>query len=362
MKIFFIVPYPTEGASNRFRVEQYLPYLRSKNIQYEVRPFISRKFYKILYLRRHYFKKIFYFLINTLNRIIDILRLLRYDLVFIHREAFLMGPPFFEYVVSKLKKPIIYDFDDAIFLPDTSEYNSFVERFKRPDKISTNIRLSDYVIAGNKYLQDYALRYNDKVTIIPTSINTDIYRHTWRFNKSYTVIGWMGSNTTVKFLKLLRNVFKELIRRYPNIEIRIIGGDFSINGVPNIKSQKWSMEKELRDLEGFDIGIMPMPDNEWTKGKCGFKAILYMSMGIPCVCSPVGVNKEIITDGVNGFLADSDEEWIEKLSMLIENPGLRQRLGSAGRITVEEEYSVKVNVPKFLEVLEKVYKTKLRKD
>ena len=144
-------------------------------------------------------------------------------------------------------------------------------------------------------------------------------------------------------------------KKYSNIEFKIIGGNLSIGNLPNITVKPWVLEQEVGDLRTFDIGIMPMPDNEWTRGKCGFKAILYMSMAIPSVCSPVGMNREIITDGVNGFLADGEGEWIKKLSSLIEDPDLRHKMGLAARKTVEEKYSVKINAPKFLEVIKEVY-------
>ncbi|MEK6590073.1 MAG: glycosyltransferase family 4 protein, partial [Nitrospinota bacterium] len=146
-----------------------------------------------------------------------------------------------------------------------------------------------------------------------------------------------------------------LSKKFHNIKFKIVGGDFSIKGFSNIISKPWSLEEEIEDLKSFDIGIMPMPDNEWTKGKCGFKAILYMNMGIPCVCSPIGVNNEIITDGINGFFASTENEWIEKLSFLIKSPELRKRIGIAARKTVEDRYSVKTNAPKYIELLKKVY-------
>jgi glycosyltransferase involved in cell wall biosynthesis len=154
---------------------------------------------------------------------------------------------------------------------------------------------------------------------------------------------------------MVANVFIRLSERFPHIKFKIVGSSFSINGLSNIISKPWSLKEEIEDLRTFDIGIMPMPDNEWTRGKCGFKAILYMSMGIPCVCSPVGVNKEIITDGINGFLADTENKWIEKLSLLIEDSDLRQRIAIAGRMTIEERYSVTVNAPSFLEIINKVF-------
>ena len=262
---------------------------------------------------------------------------------------------------SIFKKPIIFDFDDAVFLPASSRPNNFIERFKKPDKVVNIVKRSNHIIAGNSYLSNYALQYNRSVSIIPTPIDTDNYYPDFKIAKNEVVIGWMGSVTTIDFLNLISGVFIQLSKEFRNIKFKIVGGNFSIKEISNIVNKPWSMEEEIGDLKTFDIGIMPMPDNEWTRGKCGFKAILYMNMGIPCVCSPVGVNREIITDGVNGFLAGTNEEWIEKLSLLIENPELRRKIGIAGRKTVEEKYSVKGNAPKYLEVLRKVYEERYGK-
>jgi glycosyltransferase involved in cell wall biosynthesis len=259
-----------------------------------------------------------------------------------------------------MNKPIIYDFDDAIFLPVSSRQNKFVEIFKNSNKIASIIKKSKHVIAGNKYLCDFALRYNNSVSIIPTPIDT--HRYYLRKEKSFSdkvVVGWMGSVTTLDFLNSMKNTFIILTKKFPNLIIKIVGGEFFIDGISNIISKPWSLNEEISDLMSFDIGIMTMPDNEWTKGKCAFKAIQYMNMGIPCVCSPVGMNKEVINEGVNGFFASTEDEWIEKLSMLIENPGLREKLGIVGRKTIEERYSLNINSPKFLEVLKRVYEQRV---
>ncbi|MDD4979778.1 MAG: glycosyltransferase family 4 protein [Candidatus Omnitrophica bacterium] len=363
MRILFWVPYPKEGASNRYRVEQYLPYLRMEGIEYSLHSFWSKSAYKILYKNnRYYFKKAFSFICGTISRIIDFIAIMRYDIVFIHREAYPIGAAFFETILSILKKPIIFDFDDAIFLPAPSRPNDFIERFKRPDKVAHIIKISSHVIAGNQYLSDFALRYNRSVSIIPTPIDTDTYYpDTTRCHNKEVVIGWIGSITALFLLDAMKDIFICLSKKFPHVRFVIVGGGFSVNGLSNVMSKQWSLEEEKEDLKTFDIGIMPMPENEWTKGKCGFKAILYMSMGIPCVCSPVGVSKEIIRDGVNGFLAGTDDEWIKKLSLLIEDPELRSRLGAAGRKTVEDNYSLRVNAPKYLEILKKVYEDRYKK-
>ncbi len=354
MRVLFLVPYPIEGASNRYRVEQYLPYLKREGVKYSLHPFWGSWAYKILYKDGYYLQKVFFFICATISRIFDILGIFRYDIVFIHREAYPIGGAFFETIISILKKPIIFDFDDAIFLPASSRPNNFIERFKNPGKVASIIKRSKYVISGNSFLADFALRYNRSVSVIPTPIDTDKYYPDNRKPTDKIVIGWIGSTTTLDFLNPMRDIFSRLSKQYPNISFKIVGGEFSVNGLSNITSKPWSFDEEIEDLKTFDIGIMPMPDNDWTNGKCGFKAILYMSMGIPCICSAVGVNKEIIIDGVNGFLANSEEEWIEKLSRLIRDVGLRKRLGDAGRIRAEEKYSLKVNAPIFFEILKTV--------
>jgi len=355
MRILFLVPYPAEGASNRYRVEQYFPYLKREGIKYSLCPFWSRSAYKSLYKNGHYFRKIFFFIWGTFARIFQIMGIAGYDVVFIHREAYPIGGAFFETVISILKKPIIFDFDDAIFLPASSRPNNFIERFKNPGKVASIIKRSKYVISGNSFLADFALRYNRSVVVIPTPIDTDKYSPGTRDTADRIIVGWIGSATTLDFLEPMSDTFARLTKEFSGIKFKIVGGDFSINGLYNIISKPWSQDEEIEDLKGFDIGIMPMPDNDWTRGKCGFKAILYMSMGIPCVCSSVGMNNEIITDGINGFLADREEEWMEKLSCLIRDAELRKRLGDAGRKTVMEKYSLKANAPKYIDIIKKAY-------
>ena len=355
MRVLFLVPYPTEGASNRYRVEQSLPYLKREGIKYSLRSFWGSFAYKTLYKDGYYFRKVFFFIWGTLCRIFDILTIFRYDIVFIHREAYPIGGAFFEAVIFLLQKSIIFDFDDAIFLSASSRPNNFIERFKNPRKVAIIIKRSKYVISGNSFLADFALRYNPAVVVVPTPIDTYKYCPDTKSPRDKIVIGWIGSATTLDFLKSRSDTFICLSKQFSGIKFKIVGGDFSIHGLSNIVSKPWFLDEEIEDLKGFDIGIMPMPDNDWTRGKCGFKAILYMSMGIPCVCSPVGVNKEIIVDGINGFLANSEEEWIEKLSCLIRDPELRRRFGEAGRSTVIEKYSLKSNAPKYLDILKKAY-------
>jgi len=355
MNILFLVPYPKQGASNRFRVEQFLPYLAEQKISFAVHSFWGESAFRVLYKKGNILRKTFYFIMGTAKRLIDILFFWKYDIVFVHREAFPLFNPGIESLFTFLKKPLIFDFDDAIFLPSMSGSNNFIERLKRPEKIAAIIAMSDFVIAGNSYLEGFARRFNQDTAVIPTSIDTDLYRPRKQQEKNPLVIGWIGSVTTSDFLATLEPVFIRILEKFDNVIFKIVGGRADVENLPSVIVKPWVLDEEIGDLKTFDIGIMPMPDNDWTKGKCGFKAILYMAVGIPCVASPVGMNKEIIIDGLNGFLAVTESEWVEKLSSLIVSRELRERLGAAGRSTIESGYSLKANAPRFLSVIREVY-------
>lgn len=352
MKVLFLVPYPSEGASNRIRVEQFIPYLNSKGIATRIRPFVNKRFYSILYLPHRYPEKIFWFILCTFNRFFDIVRALRYDVIFIHREAYPLGKAIIESILHLIDKPIIYDFDDAIFLPNTSEHNLYIEKLKNPHKTERIVGMSRQVIAGNNYLGSYALRYNKNVLIIPSSVDTEKYGPLISNKKrEKVVIGWIGSDTTRRFLRDIERALGELYNRYPSVLVKIVGLSPFNSSLKNIINKKWALKDEVADLQSFDIGIMPMPDNEWTRGKCGFKALLCMSCGVPVVAASAGVNTDIIKDGENGFLAADNSDWVEKLSLLVEDSDLRRRIGAKGRETVEKFYSLRVNAPKFASVI-----------
>jgi len=258
-------------------------------------------------------------------------------------------------------KPIIFDFEDAIYLPSPNKENIF--RWLRfPKKFYLNIGLSRHVLVCNNYLKKKLHSYNPDITVIPTCIDTDKFKlKTNKTSNDNLSIGWIGSHTTSSCLKQITPVLQKLAKKY-KFTLKIVGGGNEIE-IPGIKviNEKWSIEKDVENFQSLDIGVYPLPDNEWAMAKTPFKTIQYMSVGVPTVASGVGGNREIIQDGINGFLASNEEEWIEKLSLLIEKPELRQKLGMAGRKTVEEMYSLKINAPRFLEVLLKVYNEKYGK-
>ncbi|MFB0562884.1 MAG: glycosyltransferase family 4 protein [Candidatus Lokiarchaeia archaeon] len=278
----------------------------------------------------------------------------RSNIVFLQKEVLPQAYPLIEEFIKKLNRKLVFDFDDAIFLVPPKR-KSLLYNFRYKNSIPRILRMSDYVIAGNEYLKRYALRFNRNVEVIPTAIDTETYFVKKKAKKDRINIGWIGSRSTIFYFDRLGNVLRALAKKY-DICLTVIGtGDYRIDGVETV-IRPWRLEREISDLQCFDIGVAPVINDDWALGKCGCKVIQYIGVGIPAVASPVGINGEIINDGVNGFLAGSDQEWIEKLSQLIENEALRQRFGLMGRKTVEEKYSVKVNGPKLLEILQKVNK------
>ncbi|HXB41683.1 MAG TPA: glycosyltransferase family 4 protein [Bacteroidia bacterium] len=358
-RILFIATHrPNRSPSQRFRFEQYLDFLKQNGFDYRFSYSIREGDDKILYGKGRYLKK-FFILLKTLQiRFSDWLSYKHYDIIFVQREAVMIGSTFFERKIKRTKARFVFDFDDSIWLMDTSEGNKKFEWMKNPEKTARNIRYADMVFAGNNYLADYARHYNKNIKIIPTTIDTEQYKPV---AKTYTnkpiVIGWSGSITTIKHFEFALDFLKEVKNKYGDkISISLVGDGTYTNEELGIKGLPWIAEKELSDLNSFDIGIMPLPDDEWAKGKCGLKGLQYMALEIPTIMSPVGVNTEIIEHGKNGFLASTTQEWVDCLSQLIESIELRQKTGKTARQTVIEKYSVQSLQARYLEAFREVLK------
>jgi glycosyltransferase involved in cell wall biosynthesis len=345
------------SPSQRYRFEQYLDFFKANGFDWELSEIITEKDDAIFYHPGNYVKKAMIMLRSLSIRFKDLRRAKKFDIVFIQREALLLGSSYFEKQFCKRSK-VVFDFDDSIWLLDTSPGNKKFEFLKNPDKTKINIQHAHKVIAGNSFLANYALQFNANTVVIPTTIDTDFHKpvlDSARTDK--VVIGWSGSISTIKHFEMAVPVLKELQVKYPGkLEIHVIGqGNYSHPDL-TIVSKNWSSETEVENLNHFDIGIMPLPNDEWVKGKCGLKGLSYMACGVATVMSNVGVNPEIIEQGRNGFLAASHEDWINYLSQLIESKGLREQLGAAGRKTVVEKYSVAANKEPYLEVLNSLIK------
>lgn len=361
-KVLFIAKHRLGRApGQRFRFEQYINYLNNNGFACRLSYLLNDYDDFIFYSKGKYLIKIWITLKTFYSRWRDIFKLNNYDIIFIFREAYFLGPIFFEYFYKNSKARIIFDYDDAIWLQDVSDANKKFSWLKMPEKTSSVIRISDMIFAGNKYLADYASMYNKNVKLIPTTIDTDYHKRKNDFrNNSRICIGWTGSITTIKHFEFGIPFLKKIKEKYGDkIYFKVIGDADYSNKELEIKGIGWNIENEIQELSEIDIGIMPLPDDNWSKGKCGFKALQYMALEIPCLVSPVGVNMEIVKDGVNGFLANSMEEWVEKFSLLIESKEIREKIGKAGRQTVMDRYSVesqKQNYVKYFnEVLDSHY-------
>lgn len=353
-KILIITNHRKDRApGQRFRFEQYLDYLEANGFDIEFSYFLNEKDDKIFYSNGNYFGKFLIIFKNIFLRIKNVSNVNKYDIIFIYREATVLGTIFFEKLLSKNKAKIIFDFDDSIWLENISEGNKNLAWLKRADKTAALIALSDLVFAGNAYLANYTRQFNENVVIVPTTIDTDEYRRANKSISSPICIGWSGSITTIQHFQFALPYLKILKEKYGSkICFKVIGDSSFENTELGIQGISWQKDSEILDLSTIDIGIMPLPDDEWAKGKCGLKGLQYMSLGIPTVMSPVGVNTDIIQDGVNGFLCTTTKEWVEKLSLLIESATLREELGKAGRLTVEAKYSVNANKNLYLRYFE----------
>ncbi|MCF6155435.1 MAG: glycosyltransferase family 1 protein [Candidatus Brocadia sp.] len=326
-KVYFLIQGWDHPAS-RYRVLQYLPSLQEAQIETHAALFPNSFFQ---------WMKLFSELKDYHTIFIQKKRLWHWQLWYLRRKHI----------------RIIYDFDDAIMFK--SPVDGGGRSFKRQRTFARMVRYSDQIIAGNQYLKSKAIPYNKNIDILPTAIDTRKYTtKDYCSSKEKITIGWIGSKSSLPFLKELIPAFDYVASQYKSVELKIICNDFfDCNTMPVIKKM-WVLEDENADLQDIDIGLAPLPDHEWTKGKCATKLLQYLSVGIPAVCSPVGVHTEIIKEGENGFFAASAEEWIEKIGLLIKDKALRERMGMEGKKTVESAYSLKANIPKFINIIKEI--------
>ena len=345
-------PIPEEGAGCRFRVTQYIPYLREAGFDVTVSPFYSREYFGFVYRPGNYVRKAAGFTALTLRRLNELSSIRNYDLVFLYREAIPIGPPLIERRIAGMRIPIVYDFDDAIFLPAMSEANKAFSFLKNPARVAEILKLSRHVTVGNAFLAEYARRFNANVTVIPTAVDTN--RFAPRADappRDRLVVGWIGSPTTFQYLESLKDVLATVASRHP-FTLKVSGAGRAVNfpGV-DVEVVPWSMADEVSLFNSCDIGVYPLTDDDWSRGKCGFKAIQFLACGVPVVAAAVGVNREIIEHGVNSMLASTPQDWIAHLSTLLTNASLRRKMSVAGRQTIEARYSLRVTAPQLAAVM-----------
>jgi glycosyltransferase involved in cell wall biosynthesis len=353
IQVLALSPIPEEGAGCRFRVAQYVPYLREAGFDVTISSFYTPEFFKLVYQRGHHVRKAASFVRLAARRAAELFDLGRYDLVLLYREAIPLGPPIIESLVARRGIPVVYDFDDAIFLPNVSDANKAFAFLKAPGRVAGIVRRSTHVIVGNDFLADFARRYNAAVTVIPTAVDTARFvpRAASEDSRRPLVVGWIGSPTTFSYLEGIADVLRRVASEHSFV-LKVSGAGRAGNfpGV-HVENVPWSLADEVRLFNTCDIGVYPLTDDDWARGKCGFKAIQCMACGVPVVASAVGVNREIIDDGVNSFLAAISAEWVEKLGRLLSDAPLRARMAAAGRRTIEERYSLQVTAPRLAAVL-----------
>jgi len=335
MKVIFLPVGGYDTPSSRYRCYYFAEELKKHDFDVTIIPSVF-PMHPIKSKRRSLSLQIKNFLTK-----LNILRKAKDEIIYVQKDVFRRGMIHLYFLFKRGK--LVFDFDDAIYLDNLYVVNKM-------------LKISKLIVTGNEHLKNYAMQFNKKVYVIPTSLNTDVWKPLSKKKTSETVIGWIGMPSNFQFLNVLYNPLKVLSQKY-DFTFKIISTfDFPQYAIPDfegvhVERAKWSLKTERRELAEVDIGVYPLPDNEWSKGKCGLKTLQYMAMEISPICSRVGVNNIMIQDGRNGLLASTEKEWIKKLSLLIENTTLRRQLGKSARITIEKNYSLRSNGKKLANIL-----------
>ena len=320
MKVVFLVQ-GMHVAASRYRVLQYLPFFRAAGIDTEVFEFPQRM---------AGWSSLWEFLKNG-------------DVIFVQRKRL---PRTVLLFLKRLKKKILYDFDDAVMFKNSLSKNPY--SLRRTLSFKRMLHYTDLVVAGNEFLKQEAEKYHTQVKVLPTPIDAERYHKKECYKSDTVIMGWIGDHGSIHYMESYKDVWEAIGRKYTNIVLAIICDTFIETKDIALKKIPWSYEREINDLMSLDIGLMPLFDDLWSKGKCGFKIIQYLGAGVPAVCTPVGINRDVVQDGVHGLWANTKDEWVEKLSTLIENPSLREKMGGDGRRKIMDAYTVQVCAPKLI--------------
>jgi glycosyltransferase involved in cell wall biosynthesis len=355
-RIVVVCPHP-EGVApgQRLKYEQYFQYFRDNGIEVDVKPFMSDRFWKIVYKKGHFLEKIFWTIYGYLKRIVLIPFLPFYDGVYLFLNVTPFGKPLLESIYLWMNPNVVYDIDDLVFLGNTSKVNSLVSLFKRPEKYTYLMRHAKHVIVCTPYLAEFALKQNQFVTDISSTIDTDKYIpvNPYENNRPLT-IGWSGSHSTLKYFFLLKDILLELKQKH-DFNILIFGVDeCEIEGL-NINVVPFDEVLEVRTLQQIDIGVYPLPlDEQWVYGKSGLKALQYMALGIPTIATRIGANLRIMEHNTSGLLVTTQQEWLAAFKELLTDSYKRRFIGMNGRRQVVAKYSINANKEYYLEIIKKI--------
>jgi GT2 family glycosyltransferase/glycosyltransferase involved in cell wall biosynthesis len=343
---------PEDAPDARYRILQYRRALEEQDISVDHFSLLPKQFFEWHKRHSHSGLRALWYPFLVLRRLIQVLTLVpRYDTVWIGREMAPLGPAILERLVLRMSKRVVLDIDDALHVADGAS-KSFVHRRLRDfSKYTSLARRYSAIVCGNRFLAEYFQQWSDRVHIVPTVVDTNFYGALEPSLSNTVRIGWVGTPTNAHHLEFIKPALFELAGKR-TIEFIFVGLNRPLDwNLPGLHCLEWRLSTELAFFTAFDIGIMPLDDFEFTKGKSAFKLIQYMAAGLPVVASPVGANEEVVTHGLNGFLAKSHQDWVQSLNLLIDDAELRQRFGQAGRQRVRERYSLNQCWPGYAAIL-----------
>lgn len=340
LSVLFLTRYPVEGASSRYRVFQYIPHLEAMGVACEVQSLMDDHLYALTFSSGRTGRKAWATIKAALRRVRAVVSHRAYDAIYMQRELLPFGPPLLERWLKWRGAVLLFDYDDALFISMPSRYNPVATLLRSPQKVRQIFRLVDLVVAGNNWLRDQARKEGAKAVTVEVAEDTDrIPMHPEHTNERPVTIGWLGSTSTVRYLRLIDSVLVEVAQRYPRVRWEIVGGgSFEMPGVP-WRISDWSFQEELDALQRFDIGLMPLPDDDWARGKSGGKARTYMAAGVVPVCSAIGYNCELLAHGRTGMLCRTREEWLGALCEVVEDASLRQAIAERARAEVQRRFA-----------------------
>lgn len=347
-KILYFTKYSRNAGSSRLRSFQYFPWLEQAGLSVEASPLFSEKYVEHLYAGNSTKKEA---LAGYWRRFLKLGSVFQYDWLVIEKELFPYLPAFAEKLLTLLGVNYIVDYDDAVFHNYDQHANSLVRNIlgKKIDAVMKN---ASTVVAGNSYLADRAKKAGARnIEIIPTVIDLERYSLMRKTQEKF-IIGWIGTKTTFeKHLLPQKNWIKKIQEENPDIEFHIVGITEDMDLGKNVKYIPWTEHSEVSKIQKFDVGIMPLEDSLWEKGKCSYKIIQYFACGIPAIASPIGMNTEVVIPNQNGFFATTEKEWVDAILNLKENRELRHTFGQNGRKKVENQYAIQVTAVKWIGIL-----------
>ena len=348
VKVTVLSKYGPKGASSRIRYRQYEKFFNERGVIIDFKPLLSDQYLEKIYNGKNGF---LHLCVCYLKRLMLLLKSSSSNIFIIEKELFPFTPFFIECILLPKKTPFLVDYDDAIFATYENHKRRLIRNLLK-NKIPSIIRKATGVIAGNAYLGSYAKKSGaKKVYVIPSVVDTKIYLPNVCRSKRRLTIGWIGTPVTSKYLEDIVPALRE-ISLQRNVDVIAIGARKSSFENSFVNVQDWSQSSEVERIKSFDIGIMPLRDSSWDRGKCGYKLIQYMACGLPVVASPIGVNSLIVKHGVNGFLANSINDWVSRLKVLIDIGFVaRKKMGQEGRRLVCDEFSIESHGDRLCEIV-----------